>query len=141
MRTFPRAARQVQRPRSQAGQAAIEFAIGIVPFLLLVLGIFEFSRINMIMTTLDDSARCGARWAVTAPADTNGIVAAAQHAALYTRTDPPSVTVTFPGGSTTSGNPVKVTVNYQLKLLDGMIAAAIGTPTIALTSVSQMVIE
>ena len=130
-----------RRAGSRAGQAAVEFVIGLVAFLMLTLGALEFSRVNMIMTTLEDAARTGARWAVTAPADTRGIVAAAQAAAIYTRTDPPSITVAFPSGSNASGNPVRVTVQYQLRLLDGLIATAIGTPRIALTSSSQMLIE
>jgi Flp pilus assembly protein TadG len=51
--------------RSQSGQAAVETALMIVPLLMLLLAIMDFSLAIFIMDTLGYAARQGVRYAVT----------------------------------------------------------------------------
>jgi Flp pilus assembly protein TadG len=57
MRTFL----QVQRNRSEHGAVAVEFALVLVPLLLIVFGIVDFGRALNAQITLTQAAREGAR--------------------------------------------------------------------------------
>lgn len=94
----------------------------------------------LVETTLADAAREGARYAAVAPTDTAGIVAAARGAAVVTRATSLTVTISYPLGSSASGTPVVVTVQYQLHFLTSAVTG-IGTGGVLVTKSSRMIIE
>jgi Flp pilus assembly protein TadG len=53
------------RRRSQSGQAAVETALMVIPLLMLLLAIIDFSLAIFVMDTLEYAARQGVRYAVT----------------------------------------------------------------------------
>lgn len=74
--------RQMVRPRtSQAGMAAVEFALTSIFFFLLVFGILEISRIMYVFNTLQEATRRAAAAAVNVyPTDTAAIAKLKQDA-------------------------------------------------------------
>jgi len=57
--------RSPSRRRSQSGQAAVETALMVIPLLMLLLAIIDFSLAIFVMDTLQYAARQGVRFAVT----------------------------------------------------------------------------
>ena len=53
------------RRRSQSGQAAVETALMIIPLLMVLLAILDFSVAIFVMDTLEYAARAGVRYAIT----------------------------------------------------------------------------
>jgi Flp pilus assembly protein TadG len=53
------------RRRSQSGQAAVETALMIIPLLMVLLAIMDFSVAIFVMDTLEYAARQGVRYAIT----------------------------------------------------------------------------
>lgn len=121
--------------RRDRGQALVEFALAFPIFVLLVMATFEAGLAVVTFTSIQNSAREGARYAVTAPDDTNGVTAAARQAVFTLGGNTPNVTEAFPSKSDASGSPVAVTVTYQYHPLLGLI------PPIQMTARSQMIIE
>lgn len=129
------------QPSAEHGQSLVELALVLPVFLLLILGMIDLGRAAIIMTTLDGAAREGARYATLAPADSAGITAAARRTAIVTGPTPVLVTTTYPNGAATSGNPVRVTVRYQLTFIASGIVGGLAPAGLAVTKSSQMVIE
>lgn len=132
--------RSIVRP-GERGQSLVELALVLPLFLLLVLGMIEYGRVAIIMTTLEGAAREGARYAALAPSDTAGITAAARRTAIATGATPVQVTAAFPNGVSTAGNPVRVTVRYELKFMTPGIVGGLAPAGFVVTKSSQMVIE
>jgi len=93
----------------------VEFALVFPLFFLIVLATIDFGWALRSYITITNSAREGARLAVTLdPDDSNTISLVQEHASnhssgLVTESD---VTVAFPDGAQTK-NPVEVTVEYE----------------------------
>lgn len=60
--------RRVREQETDRGAAAVEFALVLVPLLLLVFGIIDFGRLYNEQMTLTSLARAGARMASLSPA-------------------------------------------------------------------------
>lgn len=127
--------------RVKRGQALVEFALVVSLFLLLVLGTLEFGRAIIIITSLQNAAREGARYAVIKPTDTPGIVRAAQRTVVIVGTGGMNVTVTYPNGTSTQSDPVKVSVSYGFHFLLPVISKVFGPAGLTLSYSSQMDIE
>lgn len=123
-----------------SGQALVEFAFALPIFLLLVLGTFDFGRAAIIVTTIQNSAREGARHAIISPTDISGIQVAARSTAVVADPQALTTTVTYPTGSSSTGSPVKVTVQYQLHFLTSVVTGFLPAG-VSVTKSSQMTIE
>lgn len=110
----------------QRGQNLIEFAL-VLPVLLIILIILaDLSRAIAANIALVNAAREGARYAVLHPTDINGI----RNRALleYNNSGTPftamelraqDIIITFPQGSSESGNSVRVTAQSQFPVFFG----------------------
>lgn len=81
MSTWRRAARRAGSKKEQ-GAVAVEFALVLPIFLMLVLGIFEFGRAFNIQVSLSEAARESARYVAVHYADPDFSTAAAQNAGV-----------------------------------------------------------
>jgi Flp pilus assembly protein TadG len=102
-----------RRPRSR-GATIEEFAVVAALLMMLLYGSFEGARLILVYNGVSQGAREGARYAMTHPSDTAGIVGTAK--AQLGGVDPSQVTVSIATGTALlpSGNPVntiKVTVS------------------------------
>ena len=123
-----------QRPRSERGAAAVEFALVMLPLLLIVGGIINFGVVFAQQLALDNAARQGARWGAVDGRTSSQINAEMQSAlgTMINKTGTVSITITrtdgatsttIPAGSTqpckdsTFGQNVKVETSYSSKVL------------------------
>lgn len=123
-----------KKSKSERGAVAVEFAIILPVFLLVVLGIVEFGRAFNIQVSLSEAARESARYAAVhcteAGYDEDEALAAAVSAAptvpLNAATD---VEIQYTGdGTCAAGNNVEVTVTYNTSYLTGLPGLIPGLP-------------
>jgi len=142
-----------------SGQAMVEFALVAGLLMILIVGVFEFSRALNAQQALTLAAREGARRAVVADPDiTQGQIDTVIKAALdVPGLDPDSAVITYPcwdpaTGSETGGycfrtasgdvQVVRVAVPYRFDFLQPLIAAANGgTGYIVMETVVRFRIE
>jgi Flp pilus assembly protein TadG len=130
----------------ERGQAMSEFAMTLVPFLLLTFGIIQFGRGIYAYNLVSYAAREGSRWASVRGADnttpsgpaTSGTVSSfVKGKVAGVDTNALSVATTWPNGNKNPGSPVDVTVSYPFPLSIPFISTA----TLQLSSTSEMVIS
>lgn len=113
-------ARGNPEPGREKGAVAVEFALVLPVFLVLVLGIFEFGRAFNIQVSLSQAARESARYAAigfSTPDAQNVGVAAAPSVPLAT----PDVDISYSIGSAcAAGVTVTSTVTYKTGFLTGL---------------------
>jgi Flp pilus assembly protein TadG len=105
-------------PRSEAGQALVEFSLAIILFVILLLAVFDFGRGIYMFNGVSEAAREIARATSVAPETVPQSSAAFQSALAVQRSIIPGISAVAPtcvdiAGSTTScdsGAYVKVTV-------------------------------
>jgi Flp pilus assembly protein TadG len=113
--------------KSQKGQAAVEFALVLPMFIILVFSIMEFSRLWETVSVLTSAAREGARAAaVTAPPDVTAATNAAQN--ILTAGNISNATITLAGPN--AANEVIVTVSITYTPLTGNIVPGVGSMTL-----------
>lgn len=119
-----------KKSTDQSGAVAVEFALVLPIFLVLVLGIFEMGRAFNIQISLSEAAREAARYAAIHQSDAGYSVAAAQAAGVAAA---PSVNLA-PGdiavassGSTPCN--VTVTITYSTSWMTGFPALVPGIPS------------
>ncbi|RIK27669.1 MAG: pilus assembly protein TadE [Chloroflexi bacterium] len=130
--------------RHEHGQDIVEYALVLPLFLILTLGIIEFSMVILSYNTIANAAREGARVGIIPPGEDcdEGCRDAAAEAAARALTiglnvDALEVTVTRSGGDI-----IQVQVDYVASLITGpMIAAWGGDGTIPLQTVATMTLE
>lgn len=105
--------------RSEAGAAAVEFALIASVLFLLVFGIIEFGRIFNELEVMNSAAREGARAAAVRGTSTEVADAAAAAAVPYTLDSTPTADKTC--DDTTSGQPVTVTWNQNFEISVGLL--------------------
>ena len=132
--------RPARRRCWNSGQALVEFAFALPLFLLLVLGTFDFGRAAIIVTTIQNCAREGARYAIVSPTSTSGVQAAVRSTAVVTDPRALQTTITYPDGSSSTGNTVRVTVQYRLHFFTSVVTG-FWRDGILVTASSQMTIE
>jgi len=125
------------RHKRQRGQAAVEFALILPLFLLLVFAVTEFGRIWMVQHVLTTASRAGARQAIL-PSTTEAQVSqtvsdlctgASLNAELT------SVSMSNVGMAGASGSTTEVTVSYNHPVLSGsLIPGLSGSFTLASTT-------
>lgn len=113
--------------KSQKGQAAVEFALVLPMFIILVFSIMEFSRLWETVSVLTSAAREGARAAaVTAPPDVTAATNAAQN--ILTAGNISNATITVAGPN--AADEVIVTVSITYTPLTGNIVPGVGSMTL-----------
>jgi Flp pilus assembly protein TadG len=111
--------------RNEKGSAMVEFALVIMLFLMLFMGLVEFGRIFHALLTLDNAARHGARVAAIGSSDTQ-IIAAVKNAApqLVIR----DADITIEASPRTRLNPITVTVRTKIHLIVPIISGLLQNP-------------
>ena len=125
------------RRRDESGQAMVEFALILFPLLIIVAGVIQFGVGLNYWLDLNRLSNQGARWAVvnaypgcgtplgstdpnTLNCSKNPAISLQQYIACQRLPNAlkPTVTISFPGGSTATkpGDPVKVEVKTPYKL-------------------------
>ncbi|WP_448002640.1 TadE/TadG family type IV pilus assembly protein [Agromyces bauzanensis] len=116
--------------RVERGAAAVEFALVLVPLIVLLLGIIEFGYIFNQQLTVTNSAREGAR-VLAITRDTDDAIAAATNAATSLQSVP---TITTPQVCpATGGGDAEVVVTLALETITGLEAWVPGLGAITLT--------
>ena len=100
-------------PRDE-GQALVEFALVMPVIILLVVGIFEFSRAWNAHQAITDAAREGARTAVIADPGitTDSVRKVVRNALFRVGLDPNRAQIELVGVDAASGEPARVTIRY-----------------------------
>lgn len=110
--------------RSERGAAAVEFALIIPVFLLLVFGAIEFARLYNEQISLTNAARSAARvMAISNDQLEAADAAVAAAPSLNPPLDPGNVG--FAPTTCTPGAMMEVTINYEASLLTGIFGATI----------------
>ena len=112
----------MNRFRSDTGATAVEFAMVIVPLLLLLMGIVDFGHAYNQQLSLSSAAREGVR-----------VMAVQNNAALARSTtlgQAPGATVVVSPATCTKGATVTVTATYPLESLTGMFDVMFGGKTL-----------
>jgi Flp pilus assembly protein TadG len=127
--------RRLRRHDPERGAAAVEFALVLPLFLLLVFGIVDFSRAFNVQLTLSDAAAEGARALATGATAT--VAEDAARAALQSTAVPASA-VTFPAPVACDGGPrASMTVATKFQFLTPFVGPATGGLTITGTAARQ----
>jgi Flp pilus assembly protein TadG len=142
--------------QSERGQVLVEFALSVLMFLVLILGILDFGRALYAYHAVGYAARAGTRYAVVRGAACNGAVAgcpATQSSvtsyveSLSPNLNPSDLTVSVnwitgnngcPAGTSPTNSPgcsVEVSISYKFVWLFSFL------PMTTMTSTSQMVIS
>jgi Flp pilus assembly protein TadG len=102
--------------RQMAGATTVEFALGLLVFLMLVLGIVDFARMLFTWSAANEATRAGARYAVVCDDTAQQALVLARMQALLPQITTVSVAWTPAGctASTCEGVTVGITgLNYQ----------------------------
>ncbi|NHW45480.1 pilus assembly protein [Paenarthrobacter sp. MSM-2-10-13] len=121
--------RKPSTSKNQSGAVAVEFALVLPIFLVLVLGIFEFGRAFNIQISLSEAAREAARYAAIHQSDSTYTVGDAQAAGVAAAPsvdlDPGDIAITSTG--TTPCN-VEVNISYSTPWMTGFPGLVPGMP-------------
>ena len=107
------------RPDAESGQATLEFALILIPLLLLVVGIIQFGIALNYWLDMNRLSNQGARWAVVnaypgcTETDNSGCGTSLQSYLACQRLPAalnPNVDISFPNGEGTVGNSVQVKI-------------------------------
>ena len=143
LRVWTAARRHRQDPES--GQAMVEFALILIPLLILVVGIIQFGIALNYWLDMNRLSNQGARWAVVNgypgcnDNTSSGCGTSLQRYIACQRLPgalKPTVDISFPDGPNTFGNPVKVTVSSPYTF-----RAIMNLGTISLSARTTMRIE
>ncbi len=138
-----------RRRSGERGQSTVEFALVLLPFLLLVMGAFDLGRAVFYAHMLSNAAREGARVGVVAGRTPAEICARAKASLLLP--DVPvsagcdvagSLTVAVPqrGTAGSATDPVRVTLSYTFQPVTPLIAQIVGN-AFTLRASSTMYVE
>jgi hypothetical protein len=142
----------------EAGQAMVEFALIIIPFFLLVMGLFDLGRGIYASSVLSNAAREGARAGIVASRTADQLCGVALRATspLLPGVTPPSppacgaagalaVAVLDRGTQGDPADPVQVRATYTFKLITPLIGRIVeqtpGCGCITLSATASMYVE
>ena len=111
-----------RRGNGERGAQMVEFALGFLIFLVLVVGIFEGGRLVWTYTTLSHAARQGARYAVVHGernplADDTGITAAVRAQAVGLPSNGVTVNTVWSDSNKKGGSIVTVSASYPISFI------------------------
>lgn len=114
MRKTRRRFRVRQRSWSESGQALLEFALVLPLLMMLIVGVFEFSRAWHAKQTLTQAARDALRSAVVADPDftQDAMYALVNDALARAAMDPGRASISFAGWRTGTGSPARIQIEY-----------------------------
>jgi Flp pilus assembly protein TadG len=137
-----RAVKLLSNPeRNRAGAAAVEFALLLAPFLMVIFGIIELGTYGMDQQALLESVHAGVRYAVVhgsksnSPATTSSLQAMVQNGNGVLTPSSVSVTVTF-SPNNNPGSTVKIVATYTWSSIVPLLN--LSSATITATSVSTI---
>ena len=109
--------------KRQGGQSLLETAFALPVVLLVLLGIFDFSRAVYYQSVIANGAREGARYGAvpTHVNDHTGTVNATQATMVGLESGNVQIVVNWPGGDT-----VQVQVRYRMTVITPIIASVVG---------------
>lgn len=135
--------RGAKRLKMDCGSSLIEFALIAFMSVIVLLGIVEMGRMVLVYTTLANSARAGARYAIvhggdrtgsgvngpSGPGSTAQVQTVVQNfaSAGLLNTSNLTITVSYPYGVNAAGSPVSVTVTYPYDPLVGYFNSMLST--------------
>lgn len=112
--------------RRERGAAAVEFALILPVFLLLVFGMIEFSRAYNAQISLSGAAREGAREMAVHNNAAAAVAAASQAApSLSPKISASQVSISPSTCTGRLGQPVQVTISYNFPLMTGFFGVSI----------------
>jgi len=126
-----------RRPHTSYGQSLVEFALLIPVIALLLAGVVDLGQGFQNYIVITNAAREGARYGSFYPNDTAGIQARVRNEAAGTNVTITNISITFPNGTSSSGNPIRVLVTYEFTTILGGL---LGSPTITLDNAAEMII-
>lgn len=138
----------VRRLRQSEGATLVEFGLTILILLILIAGVIEMGRLVLVYTTIANSARAGARYAIVHGGDlTSGASSSSDDSAVKTvvknfatagtiQLADSNITVTYPNGNL-AGSTVTVKVVYTYTPMLGYFSSLLN---VSLGSTSQGVI-
>jgi len=109
------------------GQALVELAFVLPILLLIVMGIVEFGRIFNAYLIVTNASREGARYASVDSSDTE-IYYAIENLTSTLDQSQISISISPNFSSRTSGNPVEVSIDYNIDIIAPVIGAIIPNP-------------
>jgi len=119
--------------RRMAGATSVEFALGLLVFLMLVLGIVDFARMLFTWSAANEATRAGARYAVVCDDTSQQALVLARMQALLPQITTVSVAWTPVGCTAASCQGVTVGItglNYQwISPIVGAVGPLIPMPT------------
>ena len=98
-----------RHPLRQSGVAAVEFALIVGIFFMLLIGVMEMGRVLFYWNTATEATRLGARLAVVC--DIGDYAIKARMAALFPMLNPSNIRVDYQPANCTPANCVQVTVS------------------------------
>lgn len=127
--------------KQRSGQAAVEFALSIMVFLMIMMGIFDFGRAIFEFHTLSNAVREGARYAVIQSHDDAGIRERVKDAAVGLRLTDDDIAID-PSPARTGGEAVTIIARTEFQPITPLIAPFMGADGhIDLSAKSTMDVE
>ena len=136
-------------PRTDSGQAMVEFAISALIFLLLVFSVIDFSYLFFVRLTLQNAVRQGGRYAITGQAMQTqtryaSILQTAQNHSLGFATSSNTTICSVLSGCGSGGGPgdtVTITIKYPYQFIEPLVALFFTNGSYTITVSSTFVNE
>ncbi|MDQ3642625.1 MAG: pilus assembly protein [Actinomycetota bacterium] len=139
MRAFRFRRRRRPRLTPSSGQAMVEFALVLLPMLLLMFGLLDMGRLVFINNAVSEGAREGSRWGSVAGRSTDSSAIQTQILSVMTAVPDPEVTVTCERNgsapfSCRTGDVLLITVSSRVEMMIPIIGQIVGPMTVSATS-------
>jgi len=126
-------------PDHTRGQALVEFALVLLPMLLLLFVLLDVGRLVYINNAVSEGAREGSRWGSVANRSNNSSDIETQILSVMTAVPEPEVTITCERNgsapfSCRTGDVLLVTVSSQVDMMIPIIGQIVGPMTVSATS-------
>ena len=137
---FVRLHRQWRRESApSSGQALVEFALVLLPMLLLIFGLLDMGRLVFINNAVSEGAREGSRWGSVASRSTDSSAIETQILSVMTAVPEPEVTITCERNgsapfSCRTGDVLLITVSSPVAMITPIIGQIVGPVTVSATS-------
>ena len=126
----------MSEPKGRPGQSLVEFALILGVLVWILFGVLDLGRVAQAYIVIKNAAREGAYYGSMHPGDSSAIKGRVVGEAEYSGVTiaPDGVTISLTGGS---GDPIRVTVTYDVSLLMGW---AVGRQSLHLSAHVEMAV-